>query len=248
MKASSIVWVLLLSASAGAAEAAEQVPGQYENSVTVTARVAKTVYEPGELVGVTITITNHSDNPVYIFRSKSDFFKGSCMLRDANGTTVQGDPGDTPPPPPVDWYIEREGKRIFVVPVYIIEGHGVMEAFVEDALHRHRDYISEGEFTLDFGALEVIHEIEELIVREDKAHRLWVQPSSPMVKMRHKCNNTITIEIRKSPLAPGAAGGSGSPAWVMAAVVILVCCAVAAGAFIVGAKLKRSSGERREGG
>ena len=248
MKASFTVWALLLTASARAAEVAEQGRGQYENSVTVTARVAKTVYEPGEAVGVTKTITNHSENPVYIFYSQADFLKGSCMLRDANGTTVQGDPGDTPPPPPVDWYIEREGKQIYVVPVYVIEGRGVMEAFVEDALHRHHNYISEGTFTLDFGSIPIIHEIEELIVRENKADRLWVQPSSPMVKMRHKCKNTITIEIRKSPLAPGAAAGSGSAAWVMAAVVILVCCAVAAGAFIVAGRLKRSSAERRAGG
>ena len=247
MKASLTVWALLLAASARAAEVAEQGHAQYENSVTVTARVAKRVYEPGELVGVTITIANHSDNPVYIFHSESDFLKSSCFLTDANGATVRGDPVDTPRLAPPSHFMQKDGKRIYVLPVYVIKGHGVMEAFVEDALHRHRNYIWEGTFTLDFGAYEVIHEIEELIVREDKAHRLWVQPNSPMVKLRHKCNQ-IKIEIRKSSPAPGVAAESRLPAWVTPVVVVLVCCGVAAGVLIVVKKLTRSSGGRPAGG
>ena len=92
--------------------------------------------------------------------------------------------------------IMKERKSTFVVPLYKINGKGIMIAVFTDALRIYHKHISEGIFHLDFDSIGIIHKIENPIIRKDVSHPLWVEPSSPMVKLRHKCG-TIEIEIRK---------------------------------------------------
>lgn len=168
----------------------------YEKSVTSIAKTLKTIYEPGEPVPIVLAISNHSSRPIYTFQGESDFLGGFSLVFDTNGVRIMGDPIPTPPPPPLHYYMEKDGKRIYVVPVYKIDGPGVMVAVIADALRIHHKHLSEGTFYLDLGDIEIIHKVSDLIVREDVPHKLWIDPRSPITRIRHKLN-PVKIQIRR---------------------------------------------------
>jgi len=167
----------------------------YERDVAVTATASKTVYKLGEAVSVALTISNNSQQSVYTFNSESDFATGFATVMDAGGKQIMGDPIPTPPSSPPNHYMERDGKGIYVVPIYQIKAHGVMKATMVDVLRIYHKHLTEGTYDLDLGSVTIIHEVTDLIMREDVQHRLWVEPSSPMTKVGHKLG-TMKIEIR----------------------------------------------------
>ena len=191
---------------------AESERAQSEPNVTVAARVVKAIYEPNEPVPLVVAIANHGSEPVYLFTDSPDIFGTSAGVIDANGVRVAGDPLLTPPPPPPHHYIERDGKRIYVMPVSKIEGPGVILALTPDALSRHHKHLSEGTYYLNPGAVEIIHKVSDLIFREEVPHKLWIDPSSPITKRIYKAN-TVKIEIRKKPEVPEALAEIRPFAW-----------------------------------
>jgi hypothetical protein len=169
-----------------------------EPNITVAARVVKDVYEPNEPVPLVVAIANHSSEPVYLFTDRPDIFGTSAGVIDANGVRVMGDPVSTPPvmSSSSDSYMKKDGKRIYVVPVSKIEGPAVILALTPDALRLHHGHLAEGVYYLRPGAVEIIHKVSDLIIREDVPHRLWIDPRSPITKQLYK-GNTVKIEIRK---------------------------------------------------
>lgn len=174
----------------------ERAQAEYQKSLTITVKALKDVYEPGELVPLVVAIANHSSEPVYLFTDTPDILGTSAGVRDVNGARIEGDPVPTPPPPPLHYYMEKDGRQIYVVPLSKIEGPGVLLSLIPDALSRHHKHLSEGIYHLDPGAVPIIHNVSDLIFREDVAHRLWVDPRSPMTKRAHKVN-TVKIQIRR---------------------------------------------------
>lgn len=172
---------------------------EYEKSVSIAVKPLKQVYEPNESVTLIVAIANHRSEPIYIRHSESDYYERSRSIRDVNGISIKTGPTDTPLPPPVDYYMEKNGKSTFVVPVYKIDGFSLLIAIVNDALknqHKHNINVPDGIYYVDPFVEDVIHEADEIIERENVSTRFWVEPGSPMVKVRHK-SNSVKIEIRK---------------------------------------------------
>ncbi len=177
---------------------------QWENTVAVAVRTLKDVYEVGEAAPLFVAIANHSAKPVYSFYTESDFRDGFCTVRDANGARVSGDPIPTPLPPPPYYYMQQDGKMVLTVPLYEIPAHGVRILLIADALRLHHGHISEGTYFLSLGDVEILHDVKSVIIRDGLPYRLWVEPSSPVTRQRHKVND-VKIEIRKTlpvPLKP----------------------------------------------
>jgi len=202
----------LLSAVSLGELSKQEVRTRYEGTITVATRALKDLYEPNEPVPLVVAIANHNSEPVYLFTDSPDIFGTSAGVIDANGVRVAGDPLLTPPPPPPHHYIERDGKRIYVMPVSKIEGPGVILALTPDALSRHHKHLSEGTYYLNPGAVEIIHKVSDLIFREEVPHKLWIDPSSPITKRIYKAN-TVKIEIRKKPEVPEALAEIRPFAW-----------------------------------
>ena len=141
----AVLCIMMFFASLTAAspgETGENVSDQYRRAIAVTARTLKTAFEPNEPIPCTIAIANCGDRPIYMFEGESDFRKASCLLRDKNGKNVQGEPVPTPRNPGPEHYIERNGKQVYVVPIYEIEAHGIKLMLVQDAVNRYHKYIS----------------------------------------------------------------------------------------------------------
>ena len=171
----------------------------YQKSVSIVAKALKNTYEPNEPVTLIVAIANHSSEPIYISRSESDYLRSSCLIKDANGIRIEIGSRDTPPSPPADYYMEKNGKSTFVVPVYKIDGFSLIIAIINDAFtmqHKNNINISDGIYYIDPIIEGVIHEADEIIERKNVSSRFCVEPQSTMIKMRHK-SNTVKIEIRK---------------------------------------------------
>lgn len=185
---------------------------KYEKNITVTARALKGVYDPNEPVPLMLAIANHGSEPVYLSTDQPEIFDGYVRVRDSDGAEIMGEPIPTPPPPPIHYYMVKGGNRIFTVPLSKIDGAGVMISLMADALKIYHNHISPGIYELDPGVIEIIHEVGPLIVREDVPHRLWVEPQSPMVRVRHKLN-TIKVEIQKRRETPEPIAQARPFAW-----------------------------------
>ncbi|UCG47126.1 MAG: hypothetical protein JSU94_16705 [Phycisphaerales bacterium] len=224
----------------------EELRARYEGSIKVTARATKRAYEPNEPVPLEIAIENHASQPVYISWEDPRRLGLTVRVKDANGTVVTGGPVPTPPPAPVHWYMERDGRQILVTPVTEIEGGAALEALIPDAMKHYHAYISEGVYYLAPHDLPVIHEVGPLIVREDQSHKLWIDPQSPKTTFHHKVNE-VKIEIRKGP--PGevaidkSGAGAGRPRWAM----VFICTLGGAGVVAVVVLLMKRAASRAKG-
>jgi len=209
----------------------EELRARYEGNIKVTARATKRAYEPNEPVPLEVAIENHASQPVYISWEDPRRLGLTVRVKNANGTMVTGGPVATPPPAPVHWYMQRDGRQILVTPVTEIEGGAALEALIPDAMKHYHAYISEGVYYLAPHDLPVIHEVGPLIVREDQSHKLWIDPRSPKTTFRHKVNE-VKIEIRKKFLGQVRSGepvgGSGCPRWAMVFICTLGGAAVVA--------------------
>jgi hypothetical protein len=108
--------------------------------------------------------------------------------------------------------VVKGDKSVFTVPLSNIDGPGVILALMPDALKIYHKHLSEGIYYLDPGDIEIIHQVTAVIVRQDVPHRLWVEPQSPMVTVRHKLN-TVQIEIRRKPETPEPIAQAHPFAW-----------------------------------
>jgi hypothetical protein len=172
---------------------------QYKESVTIAPKILKTIYEPNEPFPLIIGIANHNKKPIYLSIEEPNEFAPSISIKDANSLDIMGDPFPDPPPEaPGDYYMVKDGKRVFVTPIYKIDGPGICLLQVPDALKRFHKHLSEGTYYLDPIIVEVIHDVNEIIERKDVPHKLWIIASSPRTRIRHTLY-PVLFEIRKKP-------------------------------------------------
>jgi hypothetical protein len=184
-------------------------------TVTIAATALKGVYEVGERVPLVLAIANHSSEPVYNLLGESDFRDGFSMVKDANGTIISGDPIPDPNVSlPSYWYMEKDGRRVLTMLLYEIPGKAVKLLVIEDTLRRHRGRIAEGIYFLSLGDIEILHDVEDIIVREGLPERLWVDPTSDMTRVRHPVHD-VKVEIRGSPAKIAPASQGYSSIWPM---------------------------------
>lgn len=165
-------------------------------NITLAARAVKDLYEPNEAVTLVVAIANHSSDPVYLSTETPDIIDPFVRIKDIDGVEVMGDAVAEPPPPPGHYYMAKDGKSIYTVPLSKIDGMGVLITLIPDALKIYHNHLSVGEYYLTPADIEIIYDISNIILREDVPHQLWIEPQSPMARLRCKLN-TVKIEIQK---------------------------------------------------
>jgi hypothetical protein len=175
----------------------DETAGRLQNSVSVAARSLTDVVAVGEAVPLVLAIANHGAGRVYSLLTESDFREGFCTVKDANGTVISGGPIAEPNVPlPSYWYMEKDGRRVLTMPLYEIAAKGVRLLVIADAVRRHHGRMAEGIYFLSLGDIEILHDVEDVIVREGLPFRLWVEAEAQMTRVRHPVND-VKIEIRK---------------------------------------------------
>ena len=188
---------------------------EFQKRISVNMKTLKDVYEVGERAPLVLAIANHSSEPVYSLLGESDFRDGFSMVKDANGTIISGGPIPDPNVSlPSYWYMEKDGRRVLTMPLYEIPGKAVRILVIEDALRRHYGRIAEGIYFLSLGDIEILHDVEDVIVREGLPERLWVDPTSDMTRVRHPVDD-VKVEIRGSPAQIEPASQGYSFIWAM---------------------------------
>lgn len=194
----SVVFVFcFLASSVFGATLSEESCSQYNKNISFVIRSMKDVYEPDEPVMLALAIANHGSESVYLNlygENLDTYYDGPAGVEDKWGEIPSGASIYDPPPPPAHWYIDKAGKKVFVVPIFQIKGHSVVIVRVQDALKRFKMNMEEGIYKLDMGQITVIHEIEELIVRDDVEHRLWINPKTDIGWCHYKLD-PINIQI-----------------------------------------------------
>ena len=164
-----------------------------DNVITATANLLKNSYTIGQPVPIEISVTNHGQEPVYIYVDEFGYLGLGVTVEDVNGTKIEHGPV-SPPPPPRYFWITIDGKKIFTLPVVEIEPGQTTKLTIQDALNLYHDYLQEGAYYLTPRELAVIHEVDSIITREDQEHKLWIQPSAVISKARYKTNKVeITL-------------------------------------------------------
>lgn len=176
----------------------ERTQAEYQKSLTITVKALKDVYEPGEPVPLVVAIANHGSEPVYISLPGPYVIDPYIEVKDANGVRIMGDPVPTPPPSPPHYYMEKEGKRIYVVPVFKIGGPEVILELIPDAIERYHKHLSEGNYYITAIATEAPYDKSSLIFRQDFPNQLWVEPQPGVLQLELQ-SNTVKIQIRRKP-------------------------------------------------
>jgi hypothetical protein len=65
-------------------------------------------------------------------------------------------------------------------------------------LERYHGYLPEGEYFLEMKDFPIVHEIDNIIVRDDTENRYWFAPKmTSRTRCFHKIQDKVKIEIRK---------------------------------------------------
>ena len=188
-----LTWMLLTAASF--ADTPEETTAQSQKRLSISIKALKDVYKPGEPVPLVLAIANHGGEAIYIHK-----LNPYIEIKDTNSVRIMGDPVPTPPPSPPHYYMEKEGKRIYVVPVFKIGGPEVILELIPDAIERYHKHLSEGNYYLRANATKAVYHESSLIFRQDFPNQLWVEPQPGVLQLELQ-SNTVKIQIRRKPAA-----------------------------------------------
>lgn len=158
----------------------------------------KTSYAAGEEVELILVIANHGQKQIFLSvdtAEQVDTFDLFPKLFDEMGKQLRSDPIPTPPPPPPSHYMIKDGQRIYVTPYIHIQAKSVKIMRVPDITKYYKSSIREGKFILEFTpGIEIIHEVNSIIEREEFPKVLWIEPESIVKRARSKID-PLEVEI-----------------------------------------------------
>lgn len=165
-------------------------------TVTVAINTFKSSFAKGEAVPCAFAIMNCGTSTVYV----ATMVRPMIRLVDGNGRAVPTGPLPEPPPPPPSHYMERNGKRVLMQPVWELPPGGGKTLVVPDALRHHRDNVSSGEYTFHcpIDWLSSYSE-EQIVIRPNLKERLWVEAGAVVERVQGFPSNRVTIRIKGVP-------------------------------------------------
>lgn len=150
-----------------------------------------TEFRTGEAVPVIVALGNAGTKPAYMEPGLWGF-----EVTDVQGKrVVPAGSIDEPPPPPPDYFVERGGKQVFVVPLQEVKGRGWIVAFLPNVLERY--HLEVGTYILVAIATVRTYDSASIIVREEEEllHKTWVEPQAVTSSFCLE-SNPVTIEVR----------------------------------------------------
>jgi hypothetical protein len=183
LKIALLAAVWAASATNGSAE--EEASQDNAGGITIVAKAAKKSFRAGEPIIIGVALANFGDQSVYVPVSESQIFEPYFWIKDANGLVIGGgvieDPNRTIHE---DHYVEREGKRVLMVPVLEIKEQGVLLTFIPNALQGYGQKLAPGRYYLESFGFPMIFEPRSLMSRADHLNRLWAEAASDTVLVK----------------------------------------------------------------
>ena len=194
MRATRIMTLCGLLLAFGTQAEPEQTPR--EPTLTVAINTFKSTFVKDEAVPCAFVIVNRGTNTVYV----AAISEPMVQLVDSSGREVPTGPLPTPPPPPPSHYMDRNGKRVLMQPVWELPPGGGRALVVSDALQHHHVNLSAGEYAFhspidclpSYGAKHIVR-------RSGLNERLWVEAGPVVDKAQVFPSNRVTIRIKGVP-------------------------------------------------
>ncbi len=175
---------------------AEVNGGQSGRSLLLSIETDKNSYQNGEAVPLTLTITNKNTNTIW-FRKADPYIELKSESRMIHGEGIS----EPNVPEPSHYYIRRNGKLVYTVPILRIEQGERVSERIPDALKRYHGYVAEGAYQLRARMTVGFFDESEVFVRPDFPNQLWVEPRGGLPQADLE-SNWLAIEIRKKQAEP----------------------------------------------
>lgn len=215
-KVVSVVFSLFL-VGISFANATEVNGREYGRSLLLSIETDKKSYQSGEAVPLTLRITNKNTNTIW-FRKADPYIE----VRSESGMMIHGGPIAEPNvPEPSHYYIRRNGKPVYTVPILKIEQGKVLSERIPDALKRYHQYVTEGTYELRARMTVGFFDESEVFVRPDFPNQLWVEPRGGLPQANLE-SHWVEIAIEEA-VKPKRKGLPLVLAGVAAAVVLALC-------------------------
>jgi len=190
-----IVWSaaglsLLCAATLCGQDVPEQDVAGKPQEITLAMNAFGTVFARGEPVPLLIAEGSSGRESLYVRHWDRHFIK----VLNESGEQMIGAAGDTPGPPPGEWYAEVNGKSILLTPLHELRPGGGYVQVMSDALAAYPD-LPPGRYTLSALTTAVIFPPEVVLRREGVSVPDWAPPESASRRFSLE-SNRITVEIR----------------------------------------------------
>lgn len=141
---------------------------------------------------VVVTVANLTDKKMYVAKIE-EFY---VVLRDSNGRVVMGDPIPDPPPAPEDRYVNEDGRRVLIDPLWELEGLEGIARVLTDALRRYHKNLKKGVYTVSLNIDSMHTYSAKDVIRKDDSERRrsFVRVGASSERVRVVCSS-FTIEI-----------------------------------------------------
>jgi len=162
-------------------------------TVTLAMNTFQTEFKKEESVQVGVALINSGENPVYVPALNRCW----VTLKNDQGQEVRRGDLPEPPSPPPHYYMEIDGKKTLLEPVWKLKpGDG--KIFVDDdVLRYYKDSISLGYYSFAWeSASMLMFDEKNLLFREDTDEKLWVQVKSPKERIMIQPSNSVRIKIQ----------------------------------------------------
>lgn len=147
-------------------------------------------YDAGEPVVLSLTLRYHGDQGILVVDSDNSVIE----VKDSLGTViVSKEPVQEPPPPPADWYVDVEGKRVLSEPLRDLRKNDKHSWTVPDALRAY--HLGPGTYRVLAKTGVTAHSEGKAFSRNHAKAKRWA-PASEAVERIVLTSNEIVIRIR----------------------------------------------------
>ena len=157
-----------------------------EGTVSIAFKAVKSSYKLGEPVNIAVAVANFTDKPVYLPVRENEIFFSDFDVKDINGVRITGRiVGDPNTMPPQHYYMNRDGKKILMSPVFEIPSKGLFLSIIPDVLKGYYQKLKSGQYYIEPFSAGVMQEAPEVTFRPDFPEWLWVETFDITMLIKH---------------------------------------------------------------
>jgi len=187
------VAAVLAAGVAGTAPSREE--GSREGPILIAAaNTFKKSFRMGEPVPLAIAIANAGTEPAYVTAFGRGWGVFCPELRDEKGERVMTMSIPTPPEPPPDHFVKRNGKWVGMSPLWKLEGGDGVVVVFPDALEFYHKHLPKGAYTIHPAVDASSYRKESIVRREGLAYEYWAEAAA-LVSQHTLEANVIEITI-----------------------------------------------------
>ena len=195
--------------------------GDYGKDLRLTIHTDRQMFQCGEAVPLTLKITSDGETTIW-FGMGEPYIE----LTSASGELISVPMPDPNAPLPGHYYMERNGKRVYTMPVLRIEGGQTVSETIPDALKRYHRYISTGVYHLKAKVILGFYKETDVFRRPDFPDELRVETQGGLPQLE-LVSNLIKIEIRESEVEKPERNLFGWPYLLVGAVIVVAVVGIA---------------------